>query len=64
MSFPIHYRRHESRKKMDGPSVILRMSKNDHKDLHHLARRYTDGNMSEVVRVLIRKEMELEINRR
>ncbi len=52
-----------SKRKLSGRSVILRTSATDYRELTHLANRYTNGNKSECIRVLIREEMKREIAR-
>jgi len=52
------------KKKLDGPTMYVRMSQVQHKELCHLAEKYTLGNLSEVFRQLLREEMSREILRR
>lgn len=55
--------RYRSKKAFDGPSFIVRLSRDDARSLKHLAKRYTQGNQSEAMRILIRGEMAREIKR-
>ena len=59
-----HLRTVSGYSRISGMSKLIKLWRRDAIDGQHLADRYFDGNFSEMVRVLIRAEMEREIKRR